>query len=52
VRGVLGVEVHWHLFCYFFKFVCLKERTSGDNRVCPASGEAGAYRRLHPHLAD
>jgi hypothetical protein len=24
-KGYLGVGAHWHLFWYFFKFVCLKD---------------------------
>ena len=24
-EGYLGVEAHWHLFRYFFQFVCLKD---------------------------
>jgi hypothetical protein len=24
-EGYLGISAHWHLFRYFFKFVCLKE---------------------------
>jgi hypothetical protein len=24
-EGYLGISAHWHLFWYFFKFVCLKE---------------------------
>jgi hypothetical protein len=24
-EGYLGVEAHWHLFRYFFRFVCLKD---------------------------
>jgi hypothetical protein len=24
-EGYLGISAHWHLFCYFLKFACLKE---------------------------
>jgi hypothetical protein len=34
-EGFLGMEAHWHMLCYFFKFVCLK-----DNRVSGTIGSA------------
>jgi hypothetical protein len=32
-EGYLGVGAHWHLFWYFFKFICLK-----DNKILATIG--------------
>jgi hypothetical protein len=37
-EGYLGINAHWHLFRYFFKFVCLKDGSGRRRLVAPTSG--------------
>jgi hypothetical protein len=42
-KGYLGISAQWHLFRYFFKFVCLKEgsrtATIGCTNLCMKQGQ-------------
>jgi hypothetical protein len=33
-EGYLGINAHWHLFRYFFKFVCLKDGSRAATIGC------------------
>jgi hypothetical protein len=35
-EGYLGVEAHWHLFRYFFGFICLKDEGRSVTIRCTA----------------
>jgi hypothetical protein len=41
-EGYLGINAHWHLFRYFFMFVCLKDGSKGgDDRLRQLPDEVG-----------
>jgi hypothetical protein len=33
-EGYLGISAHWHLFKYFFMFVCLKDSSKAVTIGC------------------